>query len=227
MNKKWTEKILGLGLILAAGLIFGAMLQAEETVVCPVTGEKVLKSEAPARLDYQGKTYYFCCEACREAFQKDPGKYIGKRADGGEMPCRQNRAAGHGAAGHGEKTRAGMMKTARGHEAGHGRMAGPAAGKNVDPVCGMEMETSQAGFEAEYRDRTYSFCSETCRDRFLADPEKYLPGDAVVKCPVLGTEFKKSEAAASSVFQDRTYHFCCSGCKKEFDRNPKKYARGK
>ncbi|MFN7973329.1 MAG: YHS domain-containing protein [Acidobacteriota bacterium] len=31
---------------------------------------------ATPRLDYQGKTYYFCSEQCKTQFQKDPEKYV-------------------------------------------------------------------------------------------------------------------------------------------------------
>jgi len=55
-----------------------AQQQAEETVTCPVSGEVVKKSEAKASYEYKGKMYYFCCEACKEKFVKEPEKYIKK-----------------------------------------------------------------------------------------------------------------------------------------------------
>jgi YHS domain-containing protein len=42
----------------------------------PVCGMKVKKVEAPAVFDYKGKRYYFCAEACKERFEKEPEKYI-------------------------------------------------------------------------------------------------------------------------------------------------------
>jgi YHS domain-containing protein len=65
-------------MILSAGM---AQQKADEKVVCPVSGETILKSQAKATYEYQGKTYYFCCEGCKEKFVKDPAKYIGKNAD--------------------------------------------------------------------------------------------------------------------------------------------------
>jgi YHS domain-containing protein len=38
--------------------------------------DRVLKSE------YQGKTYYFCAEMCRERFDRDPEKYVHAMAEG-------------------------------------------------------------------------------------------------------------------------------------------------
>lgn len=45
--------------------------------------------------------------------------------------------------------------------------------KAIDPVCGMEVDTS-TGFRAEYSGTTYYFCSEGCRRKFEADPAKYV-----------------------------------------------------
>jgi heavy metal translocating P-type ATPase len=43
-----------------------------------------------------------------------------------------------------------------------------------DPVCHMRVDPSTARFKHQYRDRTYSFCCQGCRDKFQADPVKYL-----------------------------------------------------
>jgi YHS domain-containing protein len=42
----------------------------------PVCGMDVGKEKAVATTTYKGKTYYFCTEACKRAFEKDPEKYI-------------------------------------------------------------------------------------------------------------------------------------------------------
>jgi len=47
-----------------------------ETVVCPVMGTKMKRSGAYDQAEYKGRTYYFCCGACKPAFLKDPGKYV-------------------------------------------------------------------------------------------------------------------------------------------------------
>lgn len=44
----------------------------------PVCGMKVKKSRAAAKSEYKGKTYYFCAVACKEKFDKEPEKYLGK-----------------------------------------------------------------------------------------------------------------------------------------------------
>jgi YHS domain-containing protein len=65
-------------MILSAGI---AQQKADEKVVCPVSGETMLKSQAKATYEYEGKMYYFCCEGCKEKFVKDPARYIGKNTD--------------------------------------------------------------------------------------------------------------------------------------------------
>jgi len=42
----------------------------------PVCGMDVDEKRAVATSVYKKKTYYFCAQACKRAFEKDPGKYI-------------------------------------------------------------------------------------------------------------------------------------------------------
>jgi YHS domain-containing protein len=45
---------------------------------CPVmNSEFVVGKETPV-IDYKGKTYYFCCDACIDIFRKDPDNYAKK-----------------------------------------------------------------------------------------------------------------------------------------------------
>ena len=44
----------------------------------------------------------------------------------------------------------------------------------VDPVCGMTVDPATARFKAELHGETYYFCSASCRDKFVAQPAKYL-----------------------------------------------------
>ncbi len=43
-----------------------------------------------------------------------------------------------------------------------------------DPVCGMEVDEARASAKAEHKGKIYSFCAPICRERFLADPARYL-----------------------------------------------------
>ncbi len=57
-----------------------AQQKSDEKVVCPVSGETVLKSQAVSAV-YEGKTYYFCCEGCKAKFLKDPKAYLQKASE--------------------------------------------------------------------------------------------------------------------------------------------------
>jgi YHS domain-containing protein len=35
--------------------------------------------EAAGTMDYQGRTYYFCSEECKEEFERNPQRYIGQK----------------------------------------------------------------------------------------------------------------------------------------------------
>ena len=48
----------------------------EEKVQCPVMKTWILQSEAADKTEYNGKTYYFCCDGCKEKFLAEPEKYI-------------------------------------------------------------------------------------------------------------------------------------------------------
>ena len=47
-----------------------------------------------------------------------------------------------------------------------------ALGKVVDPVCGMEIEMA-AAVTATHQGKTYYFCTEDNRAKFLKDPDRY------------------------------------------------------
>jgi Cu+-exporting ATPase len=46
-----------------------------------------------------------------------------------------------------------------------------------DPVCGMTVDPATAQHDAEHEGRRYYFCSAGCRQRFIADPGRYLAPD--------------------------------------------------
>ncbi len=64
-----------------------------------------------------------------------------------------------------------------------------------DPVCGMKVDPAASKPRAEHGGVTYYFCCAGCREKFLADPAKYLkpakpsppppaPGHALYTCPM-------------------------------------------
>ena len=43
----------------------------------------------------------------------------------------------------------------------------------TDPICGMTIENEKAAAREVWKGQTYYFCSQPCRKRFLAEPERY------------------------------------------------------
>lgn len=43
----------------------------------------------------------------------------------------------------------------------------------VDPVCGMQIDESEAVGYLEHKGNTYFFCSVACQRKFEENPEKY------------------------------------------------------
>lgn len=44
----------------------------------PVCGMEADPNTAPAKLEYKGRTFYFCAPGCKVLFEKNPEKYLKK-----------------------------------------------------------------------------------------------------------------------------------------------------
>jgi YHS domain-containing protein len=44
-------------------------------VIDPVCGMRIDSEDAVATVEHEGKTYYFCSRACRDAFVANPSSY--------------------------------------------------------------------------------------------------------------------------------------------------------
>ena len=63
----------------------------------------------------------------------------------------------------------------------------------IDPVCGMKVDPATAKHRFSYRGQDYLFCGARCRERFAAEPEKFLapskpepaaPAGTIYTCPM-------------------------------------------
>lgn len=57
-------------------------------------------------------------------------------------------------------------------------------GDVLDPVCGMHVDPETAGHRAENDGQVYYFCSDRCREKFVADPGRYLDKSTSASEPV-------------------------------------------
>jgi len=78
---------------------------------------------------------------------------------------------------------------------GHHGAADKAAGSApaIDPVCGMKVDPATAKHRFSYQGQDYFFCGARCRERFAAQPTKYLepreaeppaPAGTIYTCPM-------------------------------------------
>ena len=117
-----------------------------------------------------------------------------------------------------------------------------------DPVCGMQVEKAHPGAVARHDADTVYFCSDHCRQKFEAHPQRYAIaadgpahqpdrsgehveahshgaamnqsgyGDSVD--PVCGMTVDPATAAAQVNYAGRDYHFCNPGCAERFTADP-------
>ena len=43
-----------------------------------------------------------------------------------------------------------------------------------DVVCGMNIDSKTAQFKSDYKEKTYYFCSESCKKQFDESPEYFV-----------------------------------------------------
>src|ERR1700730_919037 len=72
-----------------------------------------------------------------------------------------------------------------GHEDGGDKVSTIA----IDPVCGMSVERQTAKHRLEYGGQEYFFCGARCRERFAAEPEKFLQPKAPEPEAPAGTSY--------------------------------------
>ena len=130
----------------------------------PVCGMTVQDLSKPYT-EYLGKTYYFCCNGCLNKFNEDPEKYLKPKAQEKSSSC----------CGSSVKKEPVQTTCCNGHEKHHhsNSVHGGADQTEIDPVCGMSVDTS-TDLKTDYQDKTYYFCNSSCLEKFKKDPETYL-----------------------------------------------------
>ncbi len=117
-------------------------------------------------------------------------------------------------------------------------------GYALDPVCGMQVQTAHAPASLIHDGHVVYFCSDHCRHRFEADPEKYgkssgdgthdntamsnadavdLNGTTTAVDQVCGMAVDPENAGAHLVHEGTDMWFCCQGCADRFEAEPGQY----
>ncbi|MEP7152279.1 MAG: heavy metal translocating P-type ATPase [Nitrospira sp.] len=196
----------------------------------PICGMTVEPASAAGHFDYEGVTYHFCSTHCLDRFRAAPNQYAKKATDAGtSLPTAGRRSLQ-------------MMPP---------MVDQPAAGGELDPVCGMTVQPATAAASHLYEDKTYYFCCQGCLEKFRADPARYLtpitappasttgPGGGKllpmvgpspssekisgVIDPVCGMTVDPTTAAGSYTHEGTTYSFCCQSCLAKFRADPLRY----
>jgi Cu+-exporting ATPase len=86
-----------------------------------------------------------------------------------------------------------------------------------DPVCGMDVDPARPPGGTVERGRVaFHFCSETCRARFVAEPERWLAID-----PVCGMEVNPKAPKGGQLEREGVrYFFCNPRCLARFSADP-------
>lgn len=131
-------------------------VQSTETVVDPVCGMQV-KTDSQYHGIYQDKDYYFCSERCLSKFNIAPEQYVVLKTQSSSCcvastPTEPKKQSSCCAGGH---------------------SANSSGQTEIDPVCGMSVDTS-TDLKTDYQNKTYYFCNPSCLDKFKQNPEFYL-----------------------------------------------------
>jgi YHS domain-containing protein/uncharacterized membrane protein YraQ (UPF0718 family) len=111
---------------------------------------------------------------------------------------------------------------------------GGGGGYALDPVCGMQVETASAPASVIHRGHPVYFCSDHCRHRFEADPDRFAAavahadpaGDGDLADPttrvdpVCGMTVEPAAGGPHIAHHGDQVYFCCNGCKEVFVADP-------
>lgn len=96
------------------------------------------------------------------------------------------------------------------------------------PVMGGAIDKN---VHLDYQGQRVYFCCDSCKGKFLAEPEKYfekfkaeeiLLESVQTKCPVMGGDIDKNVYLD---YKGRRVYFCCGNCKEKFMKEPEKYLK--
>src|SRR5690606_28424142 len=65
----------------------------------------------------------------------------------------------------------------------HASPAADTGGKVIDPVCGMTVDPAKTPHHATHEGIEYHFCNPRCREKFIANPVRYLHPETVEPAP--------------------------------------------
>ena len=144
-------------------------MEAEiKQAIDPVCGMTVDPDSAKARVDYLGKTYYFCCASCAKKFGAAPEQFLKPNPPRLVMPSIRGKT-------NPPPTPSGLVGIG-GTQLGTSEIV-------QDPVCGMGVNPATAKYRTVREGNEYFFCSGRCQEKFLANPAEYLTETSPTRKP--------------------------------------------
>ena len=89
-----------------------------------------------------------------------------------------------------------------------------------DPVCGMQANPATARAVCMHEGTAVGFCCDGCKERFLAEPERY----AHALDPVCGNAVERIRPDATARHEGQRYWFCSEGCRERFEAETARFA---
>ena len=123
-----------------------------------------------------------------------------------------------------------MASHSHDHTQCHSNAHSPAAHDVKDPVCGMTVDPHTAKHRHTHEGHPYYFCSSRCRERFIAEPTKYLqhatkPAVHDTKDPVCGMTVDPHTAKHRHTHDGHPFYFCSARCREKFIAEPMKFLK--
>jgi len=222
-------------------------------VRCPVMGSPIDPAAGKPSVEYEGQTYYFCCNGCKKKFlaapadfltSKDPvcgmdverasAKYLTKHngekfyfcSAGCQSKFEANPAEYGAAPAVEEKSSGGCCGGHAGHDhSGHSHAA--AATSSAPSV----VRDPICGMTVDPATATRSLEHDGQTYYFCSDgcKKKFTaaPADFLTSVdPVCGMDVKRAAAKHFTRHNGQGVYFCSAGCKTKFEADPEKYADG-
>lgn len=157
----------------------------DKVFIDPVCGMTVTDLTKP-HTSYQGTDYYFCCQGCLNKFNASPEQYLDQQELHQQNLDQKTQAETLTAATPAKGCCGTQAKVIQAEPVatkvkssccgGHQHASAHSHSTietEIDPVCGMSVETS-TDLKTDYQNKTYYFCNPSCLSKFKRDPEPYL-----------------------------------------------------
>ncbi|MBI5684963.1 MAG: efflux RND transporter periplasmic adaptor subunit [Verrucomicrobia bacterium] len=171
--------------------------------VCNMDVDESKATAASRSSQHEGKSHFFCCDNCKQKFDKDPDHFLGSKA----------------------KVLAAIPKTSPAKD--------PICDMDVDIAQATAAKLVSQHEGKSYFFCADGCKKQFDRDpsRFMESKAKPMVAAAPTTSgvdPICGMTVDLAEAKAAkriSIYQGRTIPFCADGCKAEFDRDPAKFMK--